>query len=279
MTPENAMQIIAHPSDFSEYSGAAFSHALAMALTTKSHLYLLHVGEPGTPGSWTSFPHVRELLASWELMDVHELPSQIEAKFGIRITKVEIQHQNPIGGLVQFMLSHRPDLIVLATHGREGLNRWLRDSLSEALARRTHIPTLFLGPKSQGFVDLATGKMRLERVLIPVAHQPSALSSLNVLTHLLAPLGVSPTAFEFLHVGHEPPEISAASGATCSGRVAVKEGPVVETILGAARDRLVHMIAMPTAGHNGFLDVLRGSTTEQVLRQAPCPLLAIRAVA
>jgi len=33
---------------------------------------------------------------------------------------------------------------------------------------------------------------------------------------------------------------------------------------------------MPTAGHQGFLDALRGSTTEQVLRKAPCPVLAIR---
>jgi nucleotide-binding universal stress UspA family protein len=62
------------------------------------------------------------------------------------------------------------------------------------------------------------------------------------------------------------------------GGVEVIEGPVVETILRVARDHPVHMIAMPTAGHDGFLDMLRGSTTEQVLRQAPCPLLAIRAL-
>jgi nucleotide-binding universal stress UspA family protein len=35
------------------------------------------------------------------------------------------------------------------------------------------------------------------------------------------------------------------------------------------------LIVMTTAGHNGVLDVLRGSTTEQVLRRSPCPLLAI----
>ena len=33
------------------------------------------------------------------------------------------------------------------------------------------------------------------------------------------------------------------------------------------------MIVMPTAGHQGFLDALRGSTTEQVF----CPVLAVRA--
>jgi nucleotide-binding universal stress UspA family protein len=274
---QTAIQTIAHPTDFSDSSADAFAHVLRMALDTKSHLYLLHVREPGSPGAWTSFPHVRDLLASWGLMGLHEAPSQIEAKLGIRVTKVEIQHENPMSGLFEFILSHRPDLIVLATHGREGLNRWLRGSVSEELARRTHIPTLFLGPNAQGFVDIATGDMRLERVLIPVAHQPSPLRALNILTDLLAPFGVSPEAFRFLHIGDDPPKITAASGAMCLHDVEVAEGPVVETILGVAQDKRADMIVMPTAGREGFLDALRGSTTEQVLRQAPCPLLAIRA--
>jgi nucleotide-binding universal stress UspA family protein len=32
---------------------------------------------------------------------------------------------------------------------------------------------------------------------------------------------------------------------------------------------------MPTAGHHGVLDALRGSTTERVIRHAPCPVLAL----
>jgi nucleotide-binding universal stress UspA family protein len=38
-----------------------------------------------------------------------------------------------------------------------------------------------------------------------------------------------------------------------------------------------NLIAMPTAGHHGFLDAVRGSTTERVLRHAPCPVLAVPA--
>jgi nucleotide-binding universal stress UspA family protein len=34
---------------------------------------------------------------------------------------------------------------------------------------------------------------------------------------------------------------------------------------------------MPTAGREGVFDALRGSTTERVLRRAPCPLLAVPA--
>ena len=38
-----------------------------------------------------------------------------------------------------------------------------------------------------------------------------------------------------------------------------------------------NLIMMATAGHQGFLDALRGSTTERVLRHAPCPVLAVPA--
>ena len=117
------------------------------------------------------------MLAKWGLMRSDEPPAQIEAKLGIKITKVEIQHDDPTDGLFEFVLGHRPDLMVLATHGREGLNRWLRGSVSEEVARRTHVPTLFIGPRSQRFVDTATGQMRLQRILIPVAHSPSPLRS------------------------------------------------------------------------------------------------------
>jgi nucleotide-binding universal stress UspA family protein len=277
MIPQTAGQTIAHPTDFSDGSASAFAHALRMALDTKSHLYLLHVKAPGSSDAWTSFPHVRELLANWGLMDASTAPSQIEEKLGIRISKVEIQHRDATNGLFDFVVSHRPDLLVLATHGRDGLNRWLRGSVSEDLARRTHIPTLFLGPSAKGFVDVATGEISLERVLVPVAHHPSPLGSLNILTGALAPLGVTPEAFHFLYVGDDPPKITAAAGEMHVQDVEVAKGPVVETILRIAKDEEADMIAMPTAGHQGFLDVLRGSTTEQVLRHAPCPLLAIRA--
>jgi nucleotide-binding universal stress UspA family protein len=36
-----------------------------------------------------------------------------------------------------------------------------------------------------------------------------------------------------------------------------------------------NLIVMSTDGRNGFLDALRGSHSERVLRQTPCPLLAI----
>ena len=53
-----------------------------------------------------------------------------------------------------------------------------------------------------------------------------------------------------------------------------RAGDVVQEILAEA-EKMVDLIIMSTAGHDGFLDALRGSVTQQVLRAAPCPLLAV----
>jgi nucleotide-binding universal stress UspA family protein len=203
-------------------------------------------------------------------------PTQIEAKLGIRVAKVEIESKDIFGGTFHFILSHRPDLMVLATHGREGLRRLVYGSKAEEIARRTHVPTMFIGPNARGFVDEDTGHVLLRRILVPVAHSPPAPHALRILAELLAPIGVSLEAFRFVHVGDHAPVIASLDWQVAA-RVEVVQGPIEEMILQVAQEGNVDMIAMPTAGHHGFLDALRGSTTEQVLRRAPCPVLAIPA--
>jgi nucleotide-binding universal stress UspA family protein len=170
------------------------------------------------------FRVVREALARWGLVPSDVARSEIEAKLGIQVAKVEIESNGLTGG-------------------------------------------------AHGFVDKSNGQIRLERILFPVAHRPSPIHSARFLTELLAPIGVSSAAFHFMHVGDSAPKIVGVPDQS----VEVADGPIEETILRVAQDYHADMIAMPTAGHHGFLDALRGSTTEFVLRRAPCPVLAIPA--
>ena len=80
--------------------------------------------------------------------------------------------------------------------------------------------------------------------------------------------GVAPTV-QLLHVGSKAPHNIGPNPVT------IRYGNVVQTIVDAAVEYDVDLICMPTAGHHGVLDALRGSTTERVLREAPRPLLAI----
>jgi nucleotide-binding universal stress UspA family protein len=51
-----------------------------------------------------------------------------------------------------------------------------------------------------------------------------------------------------------------------------KAGEPADTILQTARELPADLIVMTTAGPDGFLDALRGTTSERVLRKAPCPV-------
>jgi nucleotide-binding universal stress UspA family protein len=260
--------------DFSEASDEAFAHALALALAYKHHFYLLHVKSPERDPEWSSFPQVRETLARWRVLDADAAQSEVETKLGIKVAKVEIESEDIPGSILDFTLKHPTNVIVMATQGRQGLDRLRYGSKAEEIFHRTQVlPAIFIGPEARGFVDKSNGHIRLERILIPVAHNPSPISSLERLTNLLAPLGISSAAFQFMHVGDSEPQIVGWSRQPLT--IQVVQGRVEETILRIAHDYHADMIAMPTAGRDGLLDALQGSTTEQVLRRAPCPVLAI----
>jgi nucleotide-binding universal stress UspA family protein len=271
------LQSIAHPTDFSAASAQAFAHALRLALETKSRLTLLHVTKTGSQDDWASFPHVRETLIRWGVLGDSTPRGELEARLGIKVAKIEIRHRAPAMGLFEFFLSHRPDLIVLSTHGREGFGHWLSGSVAEEIARHIHVPTLFISPNAQGFVEAATGEIDLEQILFPVAHSPSPRLALNVLIDLLASLAITPSSLRLVHIVDEAPDVLNKLAIEAGAKVELIGGQVVETILRLAREQGTDMIVMATAGHHGFLDALRGSTTERVLRQAPCPVLAVRA--
>ena len=270
------IRTIIHPTDFSEASADAFVHALKIALAARATLYILHVAS-GRDDDVMAFPHVRDTLARWGLMGADEPPQAVEAKLGLRIAKVDLEPQTPEDGVRRFAADHRPDLMILATEARQGAARWLHGSVAERLARATTAPTLFVPARARVFVDQMRGEVRLHHVLIPVDHKPKPAAAVGFamgLAHMLAGMDAEE---RLLHIGEEPPRIARHNEPSRVLPVALREGDVVEAIVTAATDWPADLIAMATAGHRSVLDVMRGSTTERVLRQAPCPVLAVPA--
>lgn len=273
-----ALRSIVHPTDFSDASANAFAHALRIALIAKSRLYVLHVAVAGNETDWISFPYVREALARWGLMNASEPPAAVCDRLGIKISKVELEPQSIIAGIQTFLDENAADLIVLATEGRQGAARWLRGSVAEQVARYARAPTLFVPAGRPGFVDQARGELHLHRVLIPIDREPkpaAAITTIMGFAHSLAGMAVEE---RLLHIGRNAPQVQRHSKPGQPMPVAIRHGDVIEAILGEANDWHPDLIGMPTAGHEGFLDALRGSTTERVLRLAPCPLLAVPVV-
>ena len=266
------IQAIAHPTDFSPEGQAAFVHALRLALAFRCRLDLLHVRDPRDHNHFDRFPHVREVLQRWGVLAPGAAVEDITARTGVTVRKIEIRDGDAVDGLARFLKDHRPDLTVMATHGRDGLSRWLHGSVSSEITQETHVPTLLLGPEARPFADPVGGGMTLARVLVPVARDPAPEPALRRLLPITGGLGVT---LKLVHVGPDAPQVRDASGALLPVREI--EGPVVEGILAEARASDVDLIAMPTAGPHGLFDALRGSTTERVAAQAPCPVLALPA--
>jgi nucleotide-binding universal stress UspA family protein len=271
-----ARSLIVHPTDLGAVSEGAFHHALKLALAGRSRLSLVHVHgyEVEEAPHLQAFPHVRATLAQWGLLPADVSETEVGERLGIMISKGEILALDPDAALVKMLHNQNAAMIVLGTRGLTGLHRLFEHSFSESLSRHAKIPALFVPAEAEGFVSGEDGAAHLNHVLIPVAEDPDPAAAIQAAVGMADLLGQDPE-FHLLHVGRPGagPQVAAPQGRR--GEVLERQGGVVETIAEAAEELEADLIVMATAGHKSFLDALRGSTTEGVLRTAKRALLAV----
>lgn len=195
---------IFHPSDFSQASEVAFGHALKIALASGAHLDIMHVARHATLREddvhWSDFPGVRATLARWGVLPEHAKSEDV-AKIGLRIHKIVAAGGDPVQSIADYWADSPPDLVVLATHQREGLSRWLHRAVAEPLARQTRAMTLFVPRDGNGFVAFADGSVQLRRILMPVDHEPDAQRALEEGFFLAQGFHCPRVEFYLSHVG------------------------------------------------------------------------------
>ncbi len=267
-----AVESIVHPIDFSRAGLDAFAHALRIAAAAKSIFYLVHIESDTELDDWGHFPRVREMLAAWGMIARDAPQSAVAKELGLRVQKRIVKLNDPVRGVEVFVEQHPCDLLVLMTHARNAPQRWLQGSVAEAAARRARVRTLFLRENQTGFIHRETGAISLRTNLLPIDDGVPAREAWRwaaVFKGFVAPSA----RVHLLHVGSSTP----ANISKIEGPIDVRQGPVVETIVRVAAEIGADMIVMPTAGHEGLLDEFRGSVAERVLREAPCPVMAIPA--
>jgi nucleotide-binding universal stress UspA family protein len=269
---------IFHPTDFSTDSRTALLHALKLALVAKADLTIMHVDPEVTRSDFEDFPRIRPILEQWGLLPAGSSKVQV-AQLGLSIRKTRAASSNPTQAILDYLSRQSADLLVMATHQYEGLARWQHQLVAEPIARESHTPTLFVPSHVEGFVDQATGRANVRRVLLPVSSKPSPQRAVDWTVSLSEALGCGNFTGVSVHVGDEA-TFHAIRYPSKNGRLwhtMTCQGQVVDVILGMGADFDVDLIVMCTEGHHSFLDMLRGSTMERVLRSARCPLLAIPA--
>jgi nucleotide-binding universal stress UspA family protein len=272
------VQSVLHPSDFSEASHAAFAHALAIALYRQASFTVLHV-VPRTQAVdvWTDSPPVRETLERWCLLEPGSPRSAVYENLSIEVAKINVRSGDPLKSILTTLEERPSDLIVLATEGRQGLPRWLKPSVAEGVARRSKTMSLFVPERARGIVSPEDGTISMRRILVPVDHDPDPAAAVGYATRAAVMSHEGVVEINLLRVGTKPdwPDVQLPELKSVTWNRIHREGDVVEQIVGTAEEISADLIVMGTAGAKGILGALRGSVTEQVLRQAPCCLLAV----
>ncbi|TKS62659.1 MAG: putative universal stress protein [Nitrospira sp.] len=270
------LRSVFHPTDFSPASEVAFAHALKLALDAKAELRIMHIDQ--ATSQWSKFPQVRETLVRWGLLPPGSAKTAV-GTLGLRVEKVQHRGDDPVTPLLRHLERKPADLVVLATHQRHGVAHWMHGAIAEPIARQSGAMTLFVPPSSTSFVSLENGRVTLRHIVMPVSHVPQPQSVVHSVCGLSQLVNASDVSCLVLHVGTNDgmPTLSLPRDSGWNWTESVQQGDIVEQILKRAKERSADLIAMATHGHKGFLDALRGSTTERVVREARCPVLAIPA--
>ena len=145
-SPKQAIQRILVPVDFSEASTAAIRHAKEIALTYGAEIDLLHVVREIPYPSAYGFepPH----FSMDELLDRTEekLGELAHTEIGIEHAMVEAITGDPAMGILDYVDANEVDLVVIATHGRTGVDRFLIGSVAERVLRRSPTPVFVMPP-------------------------------------------------------------------------------------------------------------------------------------
>ncbi len=169
--------------------------------------------------------------------------------------------------------ARRANLIVLGTHGRAGLARLLRGSVSEAVVRDAVSPVLVAREASTA----------ARAVLAPMNLQGYAEKGLTLAAEAAVFLGATLTILHVASPGIGKPNprkilkeqlsrLPSKLRDHLQARIVVRAGNPIEVILEGARG---HELLVLTAHRKSLLgDLVLGTTAERALRHAPCSVLA-----
>jgi nucleotide-binding universal stress UspA family protein len=142
-------QKILVPLDGSELAECVLAHvdALARGCQAKSVVFI-RVVEPirQTGGEYVIDQDQLKKFESENRLAAGEYLKKISAKvsLGGAVVKTEVVSGRPAEILADYATKNQVDLIVIATHGRSGVSRWVWGSVADRILRSACIPVLMV---------------------------------------------------------------------------------------------------------------------------------------
>ena len=282
------------PTDFSEMSAHAVTEAVILAGYYKARITALHV--------------LGSVEPSFDELSVARLREETAAFFGTAARNgipldVVIDVGQPARHILDCAATLPADLIVMGTHGAGGFEHLVLGSVTEKVLRKARCPVLSVPRLADGRTPLP-----FTRLLCAVDFSDASLSAVTVALSLAHESGAHLTLLHVLEwPWHEPPppvmaELPPAQAAALAefrrhteesarkrleslvpdsdpvSRVTtmLRSGKPHVELLDVAAAEQSDLIVMGVQGRNVLDVALFGSTTNQVVRRAACPVLTLR---
>ncbi|WP_092817876.1 universal stress protein [Halopenitus malekzadehii] len=278
------------PVDDSEPASAVLDHVADLASWADATIHLLFVADTGRHSVTVVENDVVDGLVRKGHTVVEDVRERLQAP-GVEF-ETDVVQGTPSSTIVEYADRYGHDLIVMSTHGRTGVTRYLRGSVSEAVVRHASVPVLTV--RTQPDERL---RFPYDDVLIPTdgsagatraaRHGVALAESLDATVHVLSILeeewldrdGESTTepgegqgetatdAVEAVIAAAEPRGVTTTQYVDC--------GDPADVI----RDRIdavdADVVVMGTTGRRGTDRVLLGSVAERTVRDVPVPVLTL----
>ncbi len=246
------------PTDGSRIADRAGEFAIALAGGLDAELHIIGVADEG-----------KAKRAENAIKDIATLAKDAELKHHTKVIEsFDPIHQEILG----YAEKHDIDAIVMGTHGRTGINRFIIGSVATQTLRNAKIPVITVHEETE--LDFA-----IDNILVPTDGSPSAEAAAN---HAIDIANATGATIHALHVGedgdspaHEAAELAKRRGVEDVVTVVRSGRPHLE-IAGYISEEDCDIVVMGTHGRTGIRRYFIGSVTERTLRFSTVPVIAVR---
>jgi nucleotide-binding universal stress UspA family protein len=279
------------PTDGSD-GAAVFDHVLDVAEAHDATVHVVNVADTTRESVTQVRGQVIDALEQAGARTVREAASRASDR-GVP-TVTDVLQGEPYRTIVDYATTYDIDLVIMPTHGRRGLERFLLGSTTERVVRRSDVPVLTIRPD-----DDVSVRYPYRTVLVPTDGSDPSAAALSVGAdlartasanlHLLSVVDVTSlgvdvrtdiqaTALEESAETILEAAADRAREADVDPAVTAVEfgGSISRTIRTYVADHDVDLVVMGTHGRTGFDRYVLGSVTARLVRTAPVPVLTVR---
>jgi nucleotide-binding universal stress UspA family protein len=279
------------PLDGSELAERALKYAIAIAQRCDAQILLVRVTRIGADDP--------------EMVDARNYLRKVGGSLPIPF-QFQVERGRPAETVVRIARETTNPTIVMSTHGRGGIHRWMTGSVADKVVRSAGVPVLLV----RGDVELPETALQLHTILVPVDGSKYSETALAYAVELARAFGSTlhvlrvvdtPSAYAMLSrhmetaaTGNILEEILGSMRQEASeyleklAEVLKQDGIEVKTVMfeGYPGEQLIdyerqgyfQLVVMATAGRSGVSRVVFGSVAERVLKLGRSPVMMIRPV-